>query len=1474
MVIKKKYPLTSVQRDIYYEQILYPNSSIYNIGAKIKIQGQLNIALFIQAYSKLIHQHDAYRIQIVIKNNEPYQIFTNSDHYELIIKDFSNEANANKFALKYIERQFSLPFSFKKDKLLHRFELIKADENLHYLFSVYHHIITDGWGTSLMFQRLVNNYNELSEYGKVKSEYPYSYKNFIQDDKEYQDSESIQKDLVYWEERFKILPDNLFTNSKENKFISDRKEFFIERKDYNSLENLAKQFKCSTFHIILGILFTYFSRFYQNNDISIGIPVLNRGKAVFKKTVGLFMGLSPLRIGIDFENSFEELVVKIKQQLRVDYRHQRLPLGKLVQEKNLYTQKDKLFNITLSYEKQNYSNHFLNTKTTVIPLSHKSEKVALAIYIREFDENTDVKIDFDYNLSFFDKTNIGSVTNGFSVILNQILIDSSIKIKDLDIAPRHKTERILNKFNHTKYTKNTNQSILTAFKFNVTLFPNKVSVNDGNIDLTYLELDTLSNHVASKLSSEKSPVAILLNRSSHLLAIKLGVLKSFRAFIPLDPKFPMERLQYIIGKSGCKTIITEKNIENEEKLLDSTNIQKYYLSDLLNIEFTEADYSTPNSNQTAYVIYTSGSTGNPKGVEISHGSLANFLNSMKCKPGLKENDILYAVTTTSFDISILELFLPLISGGTVFIAEGSILSDPQKIISELKTINPTVIQATPSFYQMLYNTGWEGCAHLKILCGGDLLSETLANKLLTTNSEVWNMYGPTETTIWSSTKQILKSEEFNNIGKPIDNTSLYILDQWFNPVPIGAIGNLYIGGHGLAKGYYLNQKLTNEKFIESDKLGERIYDTGDFCKWNNDGDIIFLGRNDNQVKIRGYRIELGEIEKRLATHKTINQAVVIAQKQEDTQILVAYIISISNYDENSIFDYLEKTLPPYMIPQHIIEIDHFPLTSNRKINRKELQERDIKIKNQNVKLFNSETEIRLSKIWKQLLQVDEISVNDNFFRLGGDSLKAAKLVYDINTQFKTTLIQSEVFKNPTIKKLAKLIKERKSKDENHIIEKAKNKDFYDLTYPQKNIWLASQIEKGSLAYNMNIGFNLKGELNVDYLNQSFQKVIEEYEILRTNFIEVDGIPKQKIKSPSNVDFQFKCIDSVEGDKSFFDQVFDLEKDCLLRVLVFNNSDKSYKICFSTHHIILDGWSVELLIKAVSKQYNALIKQTKLLDKTTEQYDFKDYSEYTKKQIKNKKSEHYWKQELNDYKPHSAFETSLNEPFSFKGNSHQFKIDKEDIFILNNLAKQENKTVFTILLSIFFSFVNALEGKEDVCLGAVISGRDNKIWDDVLGMFVNTIPIRLSIKKSKNLIDVVKNIENKLINASEHQSYPIAEDMTNYNAVIDTLVVYQNPEFSFDELSVFEGIELKPIQHESKTCRLPLTFNFYNEKTGSMLCDVEFSLDRYSKDDILYLSEKFKIFLAEQLKNPNAKIEAIDFRLETERQNNVEINFNY
>ncbi|WP_367867788.1 amino acid adenylation domain-containing protein [Pedobacter sp. WC2423] len=1479
--------LTLPQQDIYFEQLLFPNEPIYNIGARISIKGYLNKEIFEQAYIALIQQHDAYRCHLKEVNNNAEMLIT-TEIRQLEFIDFSFKENKEKEVLDLMQKEFKNPFNVEKDTFLYRFALIKVDDNFHYLFSVYHHIITDGWGTSLMFTRLVKNYNEIMEHGAIITTYPYFYENFSIEDQEYFGSLKFINDKEYWVGKFKMLPENLFQKIDSSITIntSYRKEFMVRRSVYNELVRLALETKSSTFHIILAILYTYLSKKSQNDSVSIGLPVLNRSGAKFKKTVGLFMGVNPLLLSIDEEETFIDLVEKIKTQLKHDYRQQRFPLGHLVKELGVFNQKERIFNVTLSYEKQDYSSHFKNTVTKVVPLSHESERVALALYIREFDETEDVKIDFDYNLNYFTPESITNLIAHFQILMESVLSDSGQKIKKLNFLTEHECQKLLIEFNNSEVAYPNNKTIIHLFEEQAAKVPGNIAVWDKITNLTYKELKEKSDNIAKYLLSgfgeNNMPVGVLTERSAELIIILLGILKAGKCYIPIDPMLPKERVEYIIGQSQASLIITEeallKEFESTETSGDKNQKQIRFLTkeELLRFEYTsvtELNYLT-NPEDTAYIIYTSGSTGNPKGVEVGHRALTNFLTSIQHIPQVQANDVLYSVTTYSFDISILEFFTPLISGASVFIAGKATLNNIEQLKKELEQITPSIIQATPSFYQMLFNAGWKGNKNLKILCGGDSLNESLAEKLLMHSKEVWNMYGPTETTIWSSTKKIDKPSDASNIGKPINNTQLYIVDKCLNLLPENTAGRIFISGDGVAKGYYKNEKLTQEKFIDNpfyitSKNNPKMYDTGDLGKWNGEGEITFLGRNDFQVKVRGFRIELGEIETHiLRFNPLIKHVVADAKEVNGEKVLVAYYkidrAPDRNLEINKIEcrEYLQDRLPEYMIPGFYIELDDIPLTPNGKIDRKALP--DVTGKDLIRKKFvapKNETEKRLVEIWREILGIDEIGITDNFFELGGHSLLAGKIINCISRELNHEVSLKSIFQNQTIQSLAKVL-ENDSKEKT-FIPKAEIKSLYALTYDQTNIWLASQKQGFSNSYNMYSVFEIEGDIDTLLLENSINSIIRENEILRTNFVEKNGEVYQIIREDREFSLAILDVggkDFLSSIKSYISQNLDLETDLLFKSVIAHYNDKKYLI-FLTHHIIVDGISLEIILTKLIRIYNGIPL------KATVDIQFKDYSEWLLGQ-NNFQVESNIPKVNSGNNTHTKVLINSQIPGIVKSKIFNLSIDQYDE--LRKISSANNTTLFSSILTILSVVLNKIYQQNPICLGTVFSGRNNAQLEEAVGMFIKTLPFLISVKEELTFKILTENTQNNLLVLEEKITQPL---ISNLNTLTDFLVVYQHSEVLLKENIDFGTFTLKKQIIHATLSRFPLVFNFF--ESGGLRCEIEY-VESIDDTFVEIIWDKITLMTDWVTKSPDEIIEKVNLSTHREIQinNSVDIDFDF
>ncbi|MGB3466852.1 MAG: non-ribosomal peptide synthetase, partial [Cyclobacteriaceae bacterium] len=860
----------------------------------------------------------------------------------------------------------------------------------------------------------------------------------------------------------------------------------------------------------------------------------------------------------------------------------------------------------------------------------------------------------------------------------------------------------------------------------------KIAVKDKHCNYSYGEVDQLSDMVAAHLvniTSENQPVGILMERSAKLPIVLLGVLKSGNAYIPLDPKFPRKRLQYITKHSQMKVVIADSKYN---QLIDRQIVAQVIApADLFNNRKISVDALTKvKGADTAYIIYTSGSTGNPKGVEIPHTALSNFLISMIERPGMAKEDLLLSVTTYAFDISILEFFLPLVTGGGVFIADDDTISDPPALIKLIDAERPTVIQATPGFFGMLLKAGWKGDRRIKVLCGGDQLTESLSRELLEKTGELWNMYGPTETTIWSCIKHITKPEDSQLVGKPIHNTQVYVVNSTLDLLPVGATGQLYISGKGLAKGYYQQDQLTEEKFVDNPfNPGTLFYQTGDLACWNDYGEIEFKGRADYQVKLRGYRIEPGEIEKKLTAIPMVTEAVVgVSTHNGADGILIAYYHSEDlRILPEKITAELQKELPEYMVPGIVIQLEFFPQTPNKKVDRKSLFDEPQLYMPEQFQLHTKDytgAEEKILSFWKQVLETEKnIGINTGFFSLGGQSLKAIELAGLLNTHFHINIKVKDIFDHPTIAAQAVLV-EKSARHDQKPIEKVATRESYPLAPVQKTIWLSAQRRETATAYHMSACYEVKGQLDIRRLESAINTVIGKHEILRTAFTEINGVAMQQVKPAAKINFRLEEWSITEGRLQ--EQVailcatpFVVEKDLLFRGHVIKLTDGRQYVLFITHHLIVDGKSLELIKDEILTIYNGGYEESATL------LQYKEYSNWINELIGDKnvttEVENYWKSKFAQRKLSPLLVTEGAERV-YTGNRDQLHLSNAEQKIFSYLASEIGVSEFSVMLTALSILFHKWKQTEDFCIGVAFEGRVHPDLSKMPGMFVNTLPI--------------------------------------------------------------------------------------------------------------------------------------------------------
>lgn len=1036
-------PATESQKEIWASVQMgdFANCA-YNLSFSLELKGELlDVELLKKSINLVVNRHESLRINF---NHDGSKILIKPTlNLEIPVVDLSNltlEERQNE--VKKIKKQVvKTPFNLEKD-LLFRVKIIKLNSQEHIIIFTTHHIICDGWSRKIFTTELGQVYSALKQGIDPQLDQPDSFIEYAILEAQTKHETEGKATEEYWLQQFeKSIPILDFPTDHPRPpfrtFDSQREDWIIPENIVTKLKSIGSDHGCSLMITMLAGFEIFVYRMTGQESITIGVPSSGQTATGMYNLMGNCVNLLPIRADISGDLKFSDYLKIRKDQILSAFAHQDLTFGSLVQKLALKRDPSRIplipimFSMFMDLDDIEFANfevkNYLNARCF--------ENFEISIDSRLV--KGELLLECQYNTNLFDHQTILYRLAEFETLLHSIAENEDLTIDKLPLLPSAEKELLLTTWNQTQ-AHYPDICIHQLFEAQVTKTPDKIAVIFEDEKLTYSQLNEKANQLAIYLQKldikPDDKIGICIERSLWMLIGLLGILKAGACYIPLDPTFPKERLALMIEDSQLSVLVTQEKLQsilpNYEHQVELIIIDQDWPKIIENAQTNSLINNNVKPENLAYIIYTSGSTGRPKGVQLQHNSVVNFLTTMAKAPGLNENDIIVALTTISFDIAVLELYLPLSLGACVVIANDEVKRDGMALGKLLTKVQGNVVQATPATWKMLLETGWQGDPNLKILCGGESLSSNLISNLLTKSSSIWNVYGPTETTVWSTTCQVTSPKYPISIGKPIANTQIYILDKNLQPAPIGVAGELYIGGDGLARGYLNRPELTSEKFIKnpfSDDPQSRIYNTGDLARWLLNGNIECLGRSDFQVKVRGFRIELGEIENILHKYSKIQEPVVVAREDVPAgqNILVAYLVMNENEKLNisEIRHYLKDKLPDYMIPTVFMEVEKFPLTPNGKIDRKALPapEKDRSILDIDYVAPQSDLENILVKIWGNLLKIDQVGIDDNFFDLGGHSLLVVQMMSYLKEELNLELSITKIFQYPTIRDLAKNI---------------------------------------------------------------------------------------------------------------------------------------------------------------------------------------------------------------------------------------------------------------------------------------------------------------------------------------------------------------------------------------------------------------------------------------------------------------------
>jgi amino acid adenylation domain-containing protein len=1019
------YPLTTNQKQVWGLNVLYPESITYNISTAIKINRKLDINLLTKTINTIVERHESLRTRFKIHNGVPHQEVIPEYKYHFEFIDIKQEQ-----LKEVLQEEMKHLFNLEEAPLM-KINFYRLSEEEVVFYFLVHHIIWDGLSNTFFFHEFISIYRSLENGENISvPEVRLAYKEHAVKEIEYLKSEDFFEQKRSWENIFKgKLPVlNLPTDYPRSPRINNQSEtiyFELNAEMLEKLEVYAQTKYLSLYNIFFAVYYVLLARISGENDFIVGTPVHGRNNRDVRKTLGYFINTLPVRTTLDPMKSFKDNLGIFLESLKHAFYNQNVPLDVLLKNSTIENDPSRtpLFQTLFIYlDVTKELDVFKSESLEQIKLERYSVHTEIDFYLYKSRDKVEGVIEFRKDL--YSSCTMKKMGEDFINILDMVLQDELQTLNEMGVkSVVAKNEMI--EMDMRPYDDFSNERpFYKAFENMAELYPDKEAIKTSKGRLSYDELNKKSDLVAAKLLSQGIKIGDLVgvstNRNEKLVIALLGVLKAGATYVPLDPKFPDERLHYMMERSGAKILLSEKSLISRFPQYANHLL----IEDVLNAKspkiFTSVDVGLQSS---CYVLFTSGSTGKPKGVEVSHENVLNFLKSMSKKPGLTNTDCLLSVTTFSFDISVLEIFLPLMEGATVYLANEEQVIDGDELVRIIKQEKITCMQATPSSWRLLLAAGWEGNSELKILCGGESMPKDLAYKLLALSKEVWNMYGPTETTVWSTVKQLSFDDKKILIGSAIDNTCLYILNEKGESCPVGVEGHLFIGGLGVAKGYIQDLEQTYKRFVKNPfRFNELMYDTGDMARFESSGEVECLGRSDDQVKIRGFRIELGEIEEVALRQEFVHECAV---KVHGNSIFVYLTLKPkTTYNEEALKKVFRENLPGYMIPQKILILDYLPKTLNGKIDKKALTEKaclNATFIKETVSLEHTATMSEITAIWKTILQAESVDVDENFFNLGGHSISAVEIFGIVNDKFNLNLPLSVIFEAATIRSLSDVI---------------------------------------------------------------------------------------------------------------------------------------------------------------------------------------------------------------------------------------------------------------------------------------------------------------------------------------------------------------------------------------------------------------------------------------------------------------------
>ncbi|WP_379138137.1 amino acid adenylation domain-containing protein [Paenibacillus sp. sgz500958] len=1498
-------PASFQQKQLWILNQLHPGTSAYNIPYIFKIHGRLDAAVLRLSIDEIYRRHDVLRARFEMRDDELYQRVSQAQPVPCHETDLrampkgEREVKVQELLMEHAQ----MPFDLCEGPLL-RASLFRLEDSLSIFLLSMHHIVSDGWSDSVLFSELTACIAALSQGNKPElKELPIQYSDYAMWQKEFvSGDQQFERSLAYWKKQLGgDLPVIQLPADRQRPpvqtFRGEEVRFQLDPKLSEGIAEICRRENVSLYMFLLAAFKTLLFRYSGQEDILVGSPVANRNAVETENLIGFFVNTLVMRTDLSGDLNFLELLQRVKHTALEAFANQEVPFEKLVEEikPQRSLSHSVLFQILFTLQGAQDNKITLDgLEFEQVEVDLKSTKFDLMLGMQEGDSG--LTGTFNYSSDLFERGTIERMVDHFKMLIKESISNPMHSVSNLPLLTGEEQHQLLFEWNSTAMDYPRDATVYGLFKDQVARTPDAEAAVFGECSLTYRELDEQVSRCANYLYEAGmrpgTNIGLLVDRSLEMVVALLAIIKNGAAYVPLDPSLPVERIRYIAEDANIDILLTTLKRRKEYTGL-AINVVCYEQTmstgnEILNKEI----YNTIRTNEPLYIMYTSGSTGKPKGVVVTHRNVINRLTWMKENYRVTERDCVLQKASVSFDVSVWEMFLPLISGAKLVLSDPEKVQDPDYLIQEICRHGITMIHFIPSLLRLfLEHKDVKACTSLRVVSsGGEALPYELQQLFFEVlDAELHNRYGPTEITInathWKCDPE--SPLQVVPIGRPLGNTSVYILDAHRQLVPIGVAGELYIGGDSVAAAYKGQEELTRERFLSNPFKadGSKLYRSGDMVRWLPNGSIEFLGRMDDQVKISGHRIELGEINSVLMGHPDVLSSYVdTLLNKEGTRQLIAYVVWPKSKETlpAELKRYLEKKLPGYMLPTHYVALSELPVLSNGKVDRIALAsyKPDESHSLQKVSPRNS-LEETLELIFSELLGLSQIYVFDNFFDMGGHSLLAMQAISRICRQLSIDIPFHILFERPTIASIAEYIGmvETSGSRKVEMIEIIDRTEDIPLSFAQQRVWFHNQLDLEGDPYIIPSLYRLTGPLNIQALEQSFDEIIGRHESLRTVFQTIDLEPVQVIM-PS-IRWAVQIEDRRDGfeKEALFNQIhkdaaqpFDLAAGPLIRVKLYWTGEQEYFLLIVMHHIISDGWSQTVLVQELSAHYQSLLHGSAVLPAPLP-VQYADYAVWERKWLQEdvlQQQASYWKQKFAGEVPVLQLPADKPRPAirSNKGAYYRVELPPHLSDQLRALSREEDATLFMTLLTAFKILLFRYSGQEDIVVGTPINNRPRAETEQLIGFFVNTLALRTDLSNNPSFLQLLSRVRETTLGAFAHPHLPFeklveilqVERDVDRTPIFQVMFIMQNNPGQELQLS---GLTVENQDMDTGEAEFDLTLIAVETESGLAL-DFNYNADIFNSPTISAMALHYETLLQGIVSEPTSGIAHLPLLTDSER----------